>query len=153
MRKSSGRASPEDCADAVLDCLRLTARFLISSARGSTAGYQLTPPQFRVLDYLRSNPGASLSEVADHLGVRQPTASVTVFRLVRDKLVRRATDPSERRRIALNLTDQGSKLIGETRSALRRRLSGMLAEIKPNDLSDLAAGLAVLNAALAQHSA
>lgn len=43
-------------------------------------------------------PEASLSALAENLGVSRPTASVLVDRLVQRGLVARGTDPAERRR-------------------------------------------------------
>ena len=57
----------------------------------ATAAADLSVPQFRTLLFLRRHPGASLSEVAEHIGLTLPSISKMIDRLeARDLLARLA---------------------------------------------------------------
>ena len=73
---------------------------------GRTDG--LSVPQFRLLRFVRRNPGTSLSALADHVGTTLPATSQIVDRLVRSGFLTRIQAPEERRRIELRVTDTGA---------------------------------------------
>jgi DNA-binding MarR family transcriptional regulator len=53
----------------------------------------------------------SIEQIANMLGVSQPTASHLVERLVISELVHRAQDPQNRRRVIVQLTEAGKELL------------------------------------------
>lgn len=74
----------------------------------------LSPARWRLLMTLRfqSDPeGASISEIADHLEIREPTVTSTVDRASRDGLVERRKDPGDRRVTRVALTPAGADMI------------------------------------------
>ena len=109
---------PQQCAARVMETIPLLMRFIRSDMRTHSAD-SLTIPQLRSLAFLKRNPGASLSAVADHLGVTCATASTSIERLVQRHLVQRSDHPQERRRIVLNLTTQGKSLLEESQEKTR----------------------------------
>lgn len=94
----------------------------------------MSVPQFRLLLFIRRNPGTSLSPVADHLGTTLPAASQLVQRLVVSGLVARTQDPKERRRIDLKLTEAGAAALDECQASTRAWLSQRLAGLDGADL-------------------
>src|SRR5919201_1726551 len=93
-REVGAAATARDVVDVVPVVMRAIRRHMREHTPvGSLA-------QFRALGYLHRHPGASLGDLAEHLGVTDATASVQVQRLVRDGLVRRVDRPAERRSIA-----------------------------------------------------
>ena len=90
---------------------------------------RLTPPQFRILNYIYRHPGTSLSQVAVQLGVRLPTASVMLVKLAQDGLVTRDRDPSSRRRMQLELTVTGRSVMEKVRAAVFSRLNERLSRL------------------------
>src|SRR5437899_764488 len=68
---------------------------------------ELSVPQFRTMGYLNRHPGASLSAVADHIGLTLPTMSKLVDGLVARKFATRETHARDRRRVTLALTPRG----------------------------------------------
>jgi DNA-binding MarR family transcriptional regulator len=101
-------------------------------------------PQLRALGLVHRRPGASLTDVATHLGVTPATASVLVDRLVRRGLLHRDSHPRERRRITLSLTPDGSRHLREVRTATRRRLEHILGSIPARDRAAISAGATLL---------
>src|SRR5215510_2417726 len=110
------RVTPvRQCAGEIMETVPAVMRFLRTEMRHHGTPF-LSVPQFRVLVFLYRHPGASLSSVAEHLGVTCPTASVLVDRLVRRGLVDRTTYPQERRRVALTLTATGARHLQQARN-------------------------------------
>ena len=72
---------------------------------------ELTPTQMQSLGFMISNPGASLSELAEHLGLKMPTTSKVVDELVRTGRAERAVVPANRRKLSLNITDAGREVV------------------------------------------
>lgn len=66
------------------------------------------PALFAVIDAVEEGPeAATVSSVADRMGVDQPRASRLVARAVDAGLLRRVADPADGRRSTLELTDLG----------------------------------------------
>jgi DNA-binding MarR family transcriptional regulator len=135
--------SPETCASLVIETVPRVNRCLRAEMRRQGAS-GLSLPQFRALGFLQREPGASLSAVAEHLGVSRSTASAIADRLVRAGLVDRAPDPAERRRVALTLTPAGADLLARARAATRTLVADRLARLSAAQLTAIAAGVAAL---------
>jgi DNA-binding MarR family transcriptional regulator len=85
--------------------------------------------------------------VAEHLGVARSTASATVDRLVRRKLVSRTTHPAERRSVVLRLTPIGAEHLQQAREAASARMAKVLAGLPAADLLQVTQGLTLLGSA------
>lgn len=70
-------------------------------------GETLDPALFGVIDAVEESPGATVTSLADRLGVDQPRASRLVARAVDAGLLRRIADPADGRRSTLELTELG----------------------------------------------
>jgi len=140
-RADETRSALGDLPPALLSMMMMANRIMTMEAvRGAPEG-RLTPPQFRILNYLHMTPGASLSEVASYLGVRLPTASVMLVKLASEGHVLRARHPDSRRRMQLVLTRQGTEVVTAVRDALFTRLEGGIERLNENDRSALLVGL------------
>ncbi|NLG68943.1 MAG: MarR family transcriptional regulator [Firmicutes bacterium] len=144
---ASAAATPEACAREVMETVPQVMRAIRAEMRRH-ADPQLSVPQFRLLAYLGRSPGASLGDVAAHLGVTNPTASAMVERLVRRGLVERKAHPDERRRVALRLTALGSARLDQARRLTRQHLAGLLARLSDRQRLCLQEGLRALRGAL-----
>ena len=113
-----------------METVPLVMRFIRAEMRAHSAAF-LSIPQLRSLAFLNRNPGASLSEVADHLGVTCATASATIERLVQRNLVERYHHPQERRRVVLNLTDEGKYHLQQSQDQTRTQIAEMLKGLTP----------------------
>jgi DNA-binding MarR family transcriptional regulator len=133
----------EECAARVMETVPLLMRFIRADMRSHNAE-SLSIPQLRSLTFLNRNPGASLSEVAEHLGVTCATASTTIERLVQRNLVQRTDHPQERRRIVLNLTEEGKLLLKQSQEQTRTHLADILESLTPEEVSHIEEGLALL---------
>lgn len=143
-RKSAPNPSPtERCAAQVMDTVPLVVRFIRSEMRAQKAT-ELSVPQFRTLTFLDRNPGASLSELAQHLGVTSATASANTERLVQRNFIARCDHPEERRRIVLKLTPDGRHHLQSARSTTRAIIAEMLGSLDTEQLAQIEQGLVLL---------
>jgi DNA-binding MarR family transcriptional regulator len=92
----------------------------------------LSVPQFRVLAFVDRNEGASLWEVARHVGLTSPSTSRLVDNLIERDLMTRTDHPDDRRRVRLAVTTHGRTILqasaDETVSYLARKLSNVDAD-------------------------
>lgn len=110
------------CADEVLACIPAVMRFIRREMRGHR-GERLSVPQFRALIFARLHEGASLSALAEHLGLSLPTASRMADQLVRRGLLERRPGTADRRRVALRLTRRGARVYEDARRATRAAIA------------------------------
>jgi DNA-binding MarR family transcriptional regulator len=144
--------TPDRCAREVMETVPLVMRFIRTEMRSRRAP-SLSVPQFRVLTFLSHRPGAPLSSVAEHLGVARSTASATVDRLVRRKLVSRTTHPEERRSVVLTLTLTGAEHLQRAREEASTRMAKVLAGLPAADLLQVTHGLTLLGSAFREIAA
>src|SRR5262249_17774861 len=84
---------------------------------------------------IKTNPGIGVRKLAALEGVSPPAMSGYVDRLESAGLVRRVRSQEDRRRVGLELTDEGNSVM---RSARSRRTAWLAARLKHLDDSDLA---------------
>lgn len=137
---------PEDCAADVLDTVPAVMDALRGAMRAHV-GEHLSVPQFRCLNFVANKPGASIGDVANFLGVTMPTASAMVDRLVRAGSVLPDTDPQDRRRSRLQITEAGRAQLREIRRGAHSDLARTLAARSADELRALQAGIDVLRQA------
>src|SRR5512137_2718402 len=98
--------SPDICAQEILEVVPAVMRIIRAEMRRHRTA-DLSVPQFRTLAFIDRNVAASLSDVAEHIGLTLPSMSKIVDGLVMRKLVTRQTHPTDRRRMTLALTPRG----------------------------------------------
>ncbi|MCG6134222.1 MAG: MarR family transcriptional regulator [Nostoc sp. LLA-1] len=141
--KPTQGATSEECAAKVMETVPLVMRFIRSDMRVHSAA-SLSIPQLRSLAFLNRNPGASLSDLAEHLGVTCATASATTERLVQRNLVQRIDDPQERRRVLLSLTEEGKHHLKQSQDQTRVHIAELLDNLTPEQISHIEEGLGLL---------
>ncbi len=143
--EGAGGAVPtdEECAALLMDVVPLVMRAVRAEMRCRRAE-DLSVPQFRVLAFLSYRAGASLSDVAEHVGLTLPAMSRLVDGLVVRGLVDRATCAADRRRVTLALTERGGALLASARQATEARLAELLSGLSPSDRAALAVALPAL---------
>jgi DNA-binding MarR family transcriptional regulator len=95
--------------------------------------------------YVRRAPGAGLSALAHHLGMSLPASSALVQRLVFAELLDRVNDPTERRRVRIDLTTSGADHLARAHAAVRGWLADELATFTPDERAVLERGLGLLD--------
>jgi DNA-binding MarR family transcriptional regulator len=98
----------------------------------------------------RSGP-ARLTALAAREGVTQPAMTQLIARLEEAGLVTRATDPADGRAVEVRITAEGQALLARRRVYRAERLTGMLAELSPEQQVALAAALPAMDALASAH--
>jgi DNA-binding MarR family transcriptional regulator len=106
---------------------------------------EMSVPQYRTLAFVYRNEGASLSEVGDYIGLTLPTMSLLVDGLVARGLVSRRTDPEDRRRMTLTLTEAGRARRESARAATMANLEERLRQLSASDRSTITAAMRMLS--------
>jgi DNA-binding MarR family transcriptional regulator len=132
-----------ECANQLMDTVPLIMRTLRQEIRSLRPG-EFSVPQFRVLAFLRRNEGATLSDVAQHIGLMRPTMSKMVDGLVRRGWVRRDISPRDRRYVYLQLTEQGLAAINTARTETREKLAAILKSLSREDQAVVRQALKIL---------
>ena len=136
-------ANSAECAARVMDTVPLVMRFIRGDMRSHSAAC-LSIPQLRSLAFLNRNPGASLSDLAEHLGVTCATASTTIERLVQRNFVERRDHPQERRRVVLSLTDEGKYHLQQSLDQTRAHIADILNHLTVEEVTQIEQGLTLL---------
>ena len=130
----------EEASLDLLETVPLVMRTLRTEMRHGRQ-HDLSVPQFRTLAFVHREPGASLTALAEHLGLTPASTSKMVDALVERQLLTRSTAEEDRRRIELNLTPAGLKVwqtaFEQTRASFAQRLS----QLPEADLEQLCASL------------
>lgn len=127
----------------------LQARQSISRAIGASSGQiwvelDLSMAQLKTLMTLYDAGELPIGQIAEALGVGQPTASHLVDRLVQGGLVVRTEDPLDRRRTLAELSPQGVELIERLREVRIESIQRWLARLDDTALAALHLGLRAL---------
>lgn len=135
--------SSEECAHQVLDVVPLVMRAIRVEMRRHAL--DLSVPQFRVLTYLNRAEGASLSDVAEHIGLTLPSMSKMIDGLVVRGLVTRQTSTTDRRCVTLALTARGKSAFEAARRATQARLAQMLAALPAGERASVVQAMQALH--------
>jgi DNA-binding MarR family transcriptional regulator len=95
--------------------------------------------QTQTLMFLNQNKETTMSEVAGYLHIELPSATSLINTLVRQKLVRRSSDPRDRRIVKIDLTLTGKTMLEQAINQRKKKLEEFLSYLSPKHKSDLLA--------------
>jgi DNA-binding MarR family transcriptional regulator len=108
-------------------------------------GTDLSIPQFRTMAFVQRNPDASLSDLADHLGLTLPSVSKLVDGLVKQKLISRQESVLDRRRLTLVLTPDGESIVHSAREGALANLTKIISHLSRDELVTIHQALELLS--------
>ena len=139
--------------DALLDefdeLLFRFARAIGSQAESDGEEQSLSPPQYMVLRALQRTGPMRVSDVAAHLGVTNPAASMLLQVMTEQGLVEREPDPTDGRATLLSLSPAGSTRVAEAEETRRRFMKRVTSRLSADDLRTMIRGLNELADAIA----
>jgi DNA-binding MarR family transcriptional regulator len=120
-------------------------RFLLSrSSRRASRDYRLrlsqfdlSPSQATALLILGERPGLTLRDLGDFMSSDQATTSAMVDRLLSQGLVRRETDPDDRRRARLLLSERAADIVARLAEARKATNELLLEALGPEQAAEL----------------
>jgi DNA-binding MarR family transcriptional regulator len=119
---------------------RLTRRMftrIIASVARSLQEHELSVAQLALLYVLDERETMRIGDVATELGLSAPTTSRLVDDLVRQELVARAEDPTDRRARVLSLATRGRAFIAKSSEARMVTMSAAIADVPASAFATL----------------
>jgi MarR family transcriptional regulator for hemolysin len=129
-------SNPEECARELLETVPTIMQDIKTQMRSHRTP-DLTIPQFRTLVYADRNPGTSLSDLADHLGLTLPSTSKLVDELLKRGLIVREEHPRDRRRQKLSQTNRGIEILDASQTATLAYFAQKLANTTAADRASI----------------
>jgi DNA-binding MarR family transcriptional regulator len=132
------------CAHELMD----TAPKIIQSIRYEMRlahGTNLSIPQFRSLRFVQSNPDASLSDLANHLGLTLPSVSKLVYGLIKKGLISRQESTADWGQLTLILTQSGESIINSVRANAQVNIAKILINLSNEEMNTIHRALELLN--------
>ena len=105
---------------------RLAHQLSIALFMDETAGFDVTPVQFAILNALMDDPGEDQVTLAGRVAFDAATSGSVIGRLEAKGWVRREADPSDKRRKLLWVTPDGEKVALQMKRAVSRVQSRLL---------------------------
>jgi DNA-binding MarR family transcriptional regulator len=116
--------------------LRLTREL-----RRETEQFGITGRQATLLWLVKGSPGLTLRALAEMEGISPPALSGHIDRLERSGLLVRVRSTEDRRRVGLELTPEGERLLRSVRERRTAWLAERLGELDPDALAAVAAAV------------
>jgi DNA-binding MarR family transcriptional regulator len=121
--------------------------FLQTSTRPDLMELDMSMAQIKALFAISIRGTATINEIAEFLGVSQPTASQVVDKVVQGGFAERSEGEQDRRVKQVRLTDKGSDLVSRLYRGSEAPYRETLSQMKTADLQSLRKGLQALLAA------
>jgi len=131
------------CAERLLAVVPTLMQALRVEMRAGRSA-DLTVPQFRILVFFQIHPGAPLTQAAEHLGLSLPAASKLAEGMSARGLLARETCATDRRRMAVSLTEAGAQHLRAARDAAVAVFTKRLAQLSGTEQEVLFAVLGSL---------
>jgi DNA-binding MarR family transcriptional regulator len=131
------------------DALELPARLRLAIARMARrlrqeAGDDLSPSSMAALATIESRGPLTPSELAESEGIKRPTATRVLQRLLEAGLIERTADPTDGRSAVVSTTREGTALLKKLRSRKNAYLAQRLRELPDDDVKALERAAGVL---------
>ena len=130
--------------DALSEAFWAVARQLRERSQETLAPWDITPAHLRALRTLRRHGTLRLSELSDHLQIAPRSTTEVVDALEARDLVRRRTDPSDRRATLVEVTEHGTDVLAAIRDTRGTEAGRVFGRLSPPDRAGLARILALL---------
>lgn len=139
-------ACPTDGTLGLLTLLIRSGRFAESKLDQSLQSAGLTFVKWRMLDALvNAKAPVSLGKLAEHLNCVKSNVTQLTDRLESEGIVRRVTDPEDRRSTLMELTEAGKSMHGDGREALESTTKELFASSDESERDTLRKLLGVLS--------
>lgn len=109
--------------------------------RRELAPLGITAGQAALLHAIRTNPGMGVGDLADREGMSAPAMTTNVDRLETAGLVRRTRSTRDRRRVDLEVTEKGVRILRSARARRTAWLAARLKRLSADELGEVAAAI------------
>ncbi len=138
-------------AQQVLEAVPMVMRTIRSQLRAHRRA-DISVPQLRAMGYIDARDGASLSDLANYIGLTLPSMSKLIDGLVSRKLVTRSAHALDRRRICLSLTPLGREELRAAHRFTEKYLGEKLSALDEDELQSIVHSMQLLEGLFSQES-
>lgn len=100
-----------------------------------------TSPQLLLLKAIKDNPGASVGLLANKISLSQATTTTILDRLVNDGLATRERSSEDRRKVLVNITEQGLETLSSAPLPLQSQFVDQFEQLRTHERTALLASL------------
>jgi DNA-binding MarR family transcriptional regulator len=122
-----------------MDAIRAVVRALRINTRSIELEIGISLAQLFVLQQVSQRPATSLNDLAERTATHQSSVSVVVRRLVERGLVSRRVDSADKRRVQIEVTPAGHKLLSGAPETIQTRMMVALEQFSSTERKQLAA--------------
>lgn len=141
----------KELIDRITASMDRMSRFGRAQMRDGLAGFDMTMPQMRTLNFLSRGP-QRMKDISDHLMRGMPSATSMIDRLVRKGYVERVPDPSDRRVVLCRITDSGQDMLDRFSRMGALRFEAIAESLTDDELNKIAPALDLLADAAARQA-
>ncbi len=143
-----GDDTARQCATNLMDTFHVMMKRVVGPEARKRQPMVLTFPQFRIVRTIEHHEGASMSQVAEHVGATLSATSKLVEGLVERGYVQRETSKDDRRKKVLALTDTGAQVLASLHQEAISCLADRLVTLSPSECAMINLAMDVLRSAL-----
>src|SRR5690242_19175379 len=130
--------APDADVSRSMDAIRAVVRALRINTRAIELEIGISLAQLFVLQQVAQRPATSLNDLAARTATHQSSVSVVVRRLVERGLVTRRADTADKRRVQIEVTPAGERVLVGAPETIQVRLVNALEQLTPADRRQLA---------------
>ena len=113
-------------------------KYLMTGLSEEMGCEHLNRTHYRTLLFLSSAGSNCMTGVRRHLGLEAGSFTPVVDRLIDEGLIKRERDRDDRRRIVLQITEDGNRMASRVREVINRRINQKLSLLDDRDVNELA---------------
>jgi DNA-binding MarR family transcriptional regulator len=140
----SNKKGNTSVSDGVLINLRRIIQSIDLHSRQLARQHGITTPQLLILKQIQGETGMTVSQLAKQISLKQATVTDILNRLERKGLVRRSKDTGDRRRVLIEETAAGQKLLDAAPSPLQETFLEKFEELETWQQSMILSALQLL---------
>jgi DNA-binding MarR family transcriptional regulator len=122
-----------DVSNRVLSTLRQITRAIDIRSRQLSKTIGLTAPQLIVLNALSSTNHIPIGRLADQVSLSQATVTSIVDRLESRHLITRLRNDPDRRKVILEVTDEGRRVVAQSPAILQEEFLDAFGKLPPEE--------------------
>lgn len=120
--------------------MRASTHFLIKDAQSD----KVTPQQNAILEHLFFSNGVTTSQVADCLNISLPNTSRELKKLTQLDLIVKKSDPKDRRKATIILSEPGRKLMLQTFERIQKIFWEQTGELSEDEMRSIVSAMGLL---------
>ena len=128
-------------SEAALVALRQILRVTEINSRALAKQSGLSPSQLILLQVLSQSKTETPGSLSKHLSLSQATVTTLLDKLAKLGLIARQKDEVDKRRVLIEITSEGERVVDETPGSLQMRFEGRFSKLEDWEQSFLVAAL------------